>query len=712
MMEAAMNRFMEATQELSVMGLEQETWCRLAWLVIALFLTVSLFSMPASAQTDNWLGGTGNWSDPSKWSAGVPTATSNVFIDNGNGQASVVTVDGGFQCNNLTIDADDTLTIQGGAALVINGSAIANRGKINVTTAFSGGNAPAALTIAAGKSVQLAGLGVVTLIDVAHQAAALINGGAGATLTNANNLIQGSGQIGQAGGLALVNQSAGVINANQSGFGLLLDMPAGGANQGLIEATGGGSLMFSQGITVNNAGGTITASGAGSVVLLEDVTQGGTLTTSGGGLIQAQAATLDGVTHGTLNNQGTFALVSGDLNTVLIGTINNTGTFVLDDTNGPTGFHIADGQNVTLTGGGTISLNDVTQQIAALISGGPGSTLTNVNNLIQGSGQIGQAGGLILVNQKKGVINANQAGHSLFIDPNGGATNQGLIESTKGSTLIFTTPVSNSGTFTVAKKSLFQITNTFTNFSGTTLTGGTYKVSGTLQFLAANITTNAANITLTGAASAILDLNKNDALRSLSSTTNKGSLSLTSGRNLTTPGAYTNAGKLIAGKGTKFTATNSYTQTAGTTTADGTVIASSGATIQAGKVFGKGTIASTMTSSGSVTAGDSPAKPGILSPSTYTQNSNGSLNIPISGTTLGTQYGQLAVANGASLNGTLNISLINNFVPAIGDTFTVLTASAVTGTFATVNGLSINGSEHFAITYNPTNVTLTVESGP
>jgi hypothetical protein len=79
---------------------------------------------------------------------------------------------------------------------------------------------------------------------------------------------------------------------------------------------------------------------------------------------------------------------------------------------------------------------------------------------------------------------------------------------------------------------------------------------------------------------------------------------------------------------------------------------------------------------------------------------------------LGTQYSRLAVANGASLAGTLKIKLINGFVPAIGNTFTVLTGSAVTGKFATVNGLSINSTEHFTIAYNATNVTLTVVSGP
>ena len=118
-----------------------------------------------------------------------------------------------------------------------------------------------------------------------------------------------------------------------------------------------------------------------------------------------------------------------------------------------------------------------------------------------------------------------------------------------------------------------------------------------------------------------------------------------------------------------------------------------------------------MTSSGSVTAGDSLTKAGKLSPSTYTQNANGSLNIQIGGTTVGKQYSQLGVANGASLDGTLNIKLINGYVPNVGDAFTILTGSAITGQFSTVNGLSINGGEHFQISYGATSVTLTVESG-
>ena len=44
--------------------------------------------------------------------------------------------------------------------------------------------------------------------------------------------------------------------------------------------------------------------------------------------------------------------------------------------------------------------------------------------------------------------------------------------------------------------------------------------------------------------------------------------------------------------------------------------------------------------------------------------------------------------------------------------FKVLTATSVSGTFATVNGTAINASEHFTVQYNSNNVTLEVVSGP
>jgi hypothetical protein len=94
-------------------------------------------------------------------------------------------------------------------------------------------------------------------------------------------------------------------------------------------------------------------------------------------------------------------------------------------------------------------------------------------------------------------------------------------------------------------------------------------------------------------------------------------------------------------------------------------------------VVGKGTPAAAVTSAASVTAGDSSSKPAKLTVTgSYTPNSSGTLNISIGSTTVGS-FGQLAVSNGVSLGGTLMIKLVNGFVPVVGDTFKIVTGSAV-----------------------------------
>jgi hypothetical protein len=849
------------------------------------FLLTLVGIVPAEAfgQMDVWLGGAGNWSNPSKWSAGVPTATSNVLIDNGKVVASPVALDINGAATNLTIDSDDSLSFNNGVSLSIGASGvgtISNGGHLNINS--TGTSTALIVANAVPVAVTLAGGGTLTMSNNPNNVIGIFGGG----LINVNNTIQGAGHIGNTQ-MGFNNQ--GTINANIGGAGanpLIIDTAGTGSNTGTMEATTGGTLEVHA--SFNNTGGKIQAVGAGSMVLLGPDTSfsGGTLTTSAGGIVgvtnntsSEHAATLEGMTN-TVTNAGTFEVFDGGT-AVLDGTINNTGSILLNgvsattllDVSGPT--HAA-----TLTGGGTVTMSNSANNTIGVFGGG----LTNLNNTIQGAGQIGNTQ-MGLNNQ--GTIDANIGGagaNPLIINTAGTGSNTGTMKATNGGTLEvlasfnntggnieavgagsrvilgpdtsfsggtltttgggiigvtstssqhaatlegFTNIVTNAGTFEVFdgaalvldgtinntgsivlngvnsatlldvsgpnhaatltgkgtlvmsnspnnvigvfgggltnmnntiegaghigntqagvnnkgkiianqptaliidaagfsnpgtlivnQGSLMNITGPFSNFSGTTLMGGTYNVSGTLQFNGANIVNDAAHITLRGTASAIVDQAANDGLRNFAAITAKGSLMLASGKTLVTPAGLTSAGKVTVGAGTNLKVTGGYTQTAGSTTVDGTLTAPAGTNVQAGSVFGKGTIASTVVSSGSFTAGDSPTKTAKLSLSTYTQNANGSLNIAIGGITAGKQYGQLAVANGASLNGTLNLTLVNNFVlvpPAVGTTFTILTCGARTGTFATVNGLSINGSEHFTITYNPTSVTLMVASGP
>ena len=102
------------------------------------------------------------------------------------------------------------------------------------------------------------------------------------TLTNVNNIIQGTGTIGY-NGLAVVNGAAGIINANSLGSALYLNVSAF-TNQGLLEATNGGILQLVGGATFDNSGAHITSNGSGSMVefLSSPTIQGGTLTTVSG----------------------------------------------------------------------------------------------------------------------------------------------------------------------------------------------------------------------------------------------------------------------------------------------------------------------------------------------------------------------------------------------------------------------------------------------
>jgi hypothetical protein len=99
-------------------------------------------------------------------------------------------------------------------------------------------------------------------------------------------------------------------------------------------------------------------------------------------------------------------------------------------------------------------------------------------------------------------------------------------------------------------------------------------------------------------------------------------------------------------------------------------------TVSGGHVGGNGRINGRLTNNGGMVS------PG-LSVGTLTvdgnfqQNATGTLNIELGGTAAG-QYDRLAVVgglNGAILDGVLDVFLVNGFVPAVGNTFDVLTAA-------------------------------------
>ncbi len=113
-----------------------------------------------------------------------------------------------------------------------------------------------------------------------------------------------------------------------------------------------------------------------------------------------------------------------------------------------------------------------------------------------------------------------------------------------------------------------------------------------------------------------------------------------------------------------------------------------------GSVGGGGAIGGDLNNSGGTVApGNSP---GILTVNgDYTQGADGTLAIQLAGLTLGVEYDQLKVLGGATLDGTLAVSLLGGFMPSLADAFTVLTFNARAGVFVDYAGLDVGG--HLAL---------------
>ncbi len=438
----------------------------------ALLLPLLLISAAAHAQT-NWVtAGTGDFTTPANWSSGVPTSTTDASVTNGtSGTPSIVNLllseTGATQ--NLTLGSFDTLNVELGATLNVSGSLITNNGALTVT---GGGGANGFLGL--GNNVTLTGAGALSLgySGSGAGAAFIEQTTGGVTLTN-KSTIQGDGVIGN-GGLTVDNASAGTIDANVSGEFLTLNASGGWTNAGLLEATGGGSTLDINGITVANSGGNITAGSGSTVNLTNSTVNGGTLNNSGGTLQTVGNSTLNGTVSGGLTLNGTYT-GGTDTTTNIEGTITNNGTFAITGGSGANGF-LQLLTNTTLSGGTvTMAYNGSGAGTAILQQAAGGLTLTN-EGLIQGTGVIGN-GVLTVVNTLGSTIDANVSGQVLTLNGSGGLTNSGLLEATGGSTLdIVDITVNNTGAnITVGSTSTV-------NLNGSTVNGGTLTNSGgTLQ---------------------------------------------------------------------------------------------------------------------------------------------------------------------------------------------------------------------------------------
>ena len=203
--------------------------------------------------------------------------------------------------------------------------------------------------------------------------------------------------------------------------------------------------------------------------------------------------------------------------------------------------------------------------------------------------------------------------------------------------------------------------------------------------------------------------------------TNAGTFEKTAGTGTTTIAPnFSNSGALLAKSGT-IGFSGAFTQTSGSTTLSGGSISGSVFNEQAGTFLGKGTITGNLSNTSAL------VDPGFSSPSVttgiltlagsgaYTQSAAGTLLLNVGGKS-SSQFDQLNLSGVASLNGSLFLCIINNFQPAVGTKFNVMSYGSFSGQFSTVESgwtptynstsLSVTYNGAAAVTFAPTNLSF------
>jgi hypothetical protein len=308
----------------------------------------------------------------------------------------------------------------------------------------------------------------------------------------------------------------------------------------------------------------------------------------------------------------------------------------------------------------------------------------------------------------------------------------------------------NDGTLSINGQNLptvFTVNGSLTNFDPATrtLTGGVYRLFGsfsnmsataTLRFNGADIVHNAADFTL-GRNSALLDQSNNNGLRNFVDNTKSGTFQLL-GQSFAAPTDFTNAGTIFISNfdpSQVFSVAggHSYIQTGGETSLGGSVMTAANVLIQGGIIHHGGTINGNVNVSRGTIAPTSGGGGGdvdlsgagiivvpgsylIPGPDTMTINGNLALgadahySMVIRNNTAG-EFDTMTVSGSATFGGTLDVALVNGFVPQPGDSFTVLTAGPpITGAFTNAaNGgrfPTTDGRGSFIATYSDNHLVL------
>ena len=154
------------------------------------------------------------------------------------------------------------------------------------------------------------------------------------------------------------------------------------------------------------------------------------------------------------------------------------------------------------------------------------------------------------------------------------------------------------------------------------------------------------------------------------------------------PAYSLNSGATITGPGTAEVVNGATVNIAGNATissnlvVNGVINGSQGFSYSTGTLSGAGTINANLTNSGTISPGFSPATLTINGSLSLLSSSNIVMEI---GGVQNTQFDRLVISGALALGGTLQLSLISDFIPTGDQTFTLATSnSAITGVFTNV----------------------------
>ncbi|MEX2168640.1 MAG: autotransporter-associated beta strand repeat-containing protein [Pirellulales bacterium] len=687
----------------------------LCW--IGLAVACGLTESTASAQTTSWTNPTlGDWFIGSNWSSGVPYACSScdhhAYIEQGTAlintrgaQADFLDIGGIFDASLLITNSGTLFQLED--AVIESGS---NSALVTVSGNQSEWNAPDGDILVGGNgTLRIENGGLVgsdsgLIAGFGSGNGSVIVTGAGSTWA-VNDMVVGQTAYFFAGTTTMTISNGGNVLSDRASIG-------------------GDDFDF----TSRGSSGTVTVTGPGSIwdntesVYVGAQVKAGALRINNGAYVQTAHLEVSSVGSVEVNNgSSTTAGLIVDGGAAHVSAGNSRGSLIVANTS--SGRMVVQGGGTVSNSFGTIGVNSST--FGSVLVQGVGSTWTNTDQVSVGHGtgstgtlEIRDGGTLNSVRGfagagalSTGVITVSDPGStwtafgSFFIGNsgygfleilNGGAASTagnsylGFSAGSFGSADVsglgstWTTAatlaiggnlaaaggdgrltISDGGAVSAAAITLYSSGEIFLN-NTTTLTGPITSFGGKIytysgdQALSNNInqasglllvhTTDSSTALFSGTVSGVGGLLKNG------SGFGGGTLTLT-GNNSYTGATIVNVGTLLVnGRITSATTVND------------------GATLG-----GSGTIAANVTNNGIVAPGNSPGTLHITG--NYTQNAEGTLKIELASPT---SFDRLAVTGNMALGGTLEISLIDGFMPSADQTFDILSWGSLVGAFSSV----------------------------